>query len=420
MTRAETGTAIFVCSNDTHVRIFDPVARELAERHGLGSHLLSLDHSLDQGAGPAAAATGRSWEHLACPEPLRGPYWRDPARRRVAKRRVASKAFATLLASHKPAAVAVGHDASVIEWPLVQVARARGVAAILVQDGIRSSFERHQARPARWKSVAWAGLRKLGCLTTPPGLGYGHGSCDQIAVYGEALRRALTEEGVSRDKIVVTGNPRFDALARLSQAGVREELGLSQERLIAVLATQPFAQAGLLSEMEEDELLHSVLEQYARLPTDMVLLLKLHPRESPEKYVRRLTEWKLRDRLRVLQDADSMKVVVAGDIVIGFHSTVILEALAAGRRVVVLDLLARVETALGRVENPYAAANLAPVVADVSQLADAVAQAQAGGPWERNAAAFLEDQCFRIDGFSARRVAGVIAEAARRTEGKTS
>jgi hypothetical protein len=273
---------LFVCSNDTHVRTFEPVAREL-ESKGLSCVFESLDGFYGHGASQTGAALGRNVRPLAEPDislGRRGFYarspmsiWRDVIRTR--------RPLETRLADLDPSVLVLGNDSGLVEKSVIDLARRAGIATVLVQDG-RISWRRPTPKSWRRRSfglakratsplLVWSGRPYLAASQ------YGEGGVNLALASGPVGARILTARAKPNTRVVIAGQPRYDPLIELLARPA------PKGRLLIMLTT-PFMQTGLgpSSQLAQDRFVEGV----ARAVTDIgiAFAVKPHPREDPEHY----------------------------------------------------------------------------------------------------------------------------------------
>lgn len=202
----------------------------------------------------------------------------------------------------------------------------------------------------------------------------------RIAAMDDEARQGLLAAGIAPERVVVTGQPAFDALAERRASfsdGDRERaraaLGVDAADRLVLFASQPLLRlygpatgSGHLGYDESTvlERLVPVLERFAlRSGRALTLLVRPHPRESPADYAS-LTSRIM--RIAVSQEGDSRDLAMAADLVIGMTSVLLVEAVLLGCSVVSLqpgrrsaDPLPRLGGALARV---YAEGDFEPVV----------------------------------------------------------
>ena len=171
-----------------------------------------------------------------------------------------------------PAIVVLGHDRNLMDRLFIKYANFNNIPTLLVQDGIMASsrdkknesgsigiflkyvvtapwkvfkfiFSRNYSLKAKTE-IIWLELRH-GTRGTP-GV-YGHGECSKIAVFGEAVKKLFVSEGIAHDRIVVTGNPKFDKIYHYMKADYKpkvcREWNIPLEKDIILLMTQYFVEA---------------------------------------------------------------------------------------------------------------------------------------------------------------------------------
>lgn len=232
---------------------------------------------------------------------------------------------------------------------------------------------------------------------------------DRTALFGEAARRFLVEEGgYAPDTLTVTGSPRFDALVAQARgrdrAALRAELGVLPDQKLLLVAsryrgireTHPAlgaAFARLAAAIEADPRLRG--------------LVKPHPAESPAPYARDLAG-RTRTALAA-PDADLVALMAAADVLVTVESLSAVEALVLGLPVVVLQhpthLRALVEAgvALGVAPGADPAPTLERALFDPATR-DALAAARGR---------YVDDVACGADGQAVRRILDLIQSSAR-------
>lgn len=161
---------------------------------------------------------------------------------------------------------------------------------------------------------------------------------DRMTVCSERHKRFWVRAGGAPDRIVVTGQPRFDFYGRPSEWPADVPFGDGGPSVLflsyAVDAYHPGegkgAGAWSALHLQTERGLHELARSGWRV------LIKPHPQQSIES----LREWRRRagdlwDRRVFLVDpqADVRPLIVAADVIVGFQSTALLEAMLTGRPV---------------------------------------------------------------------------------------
>ncbi|HWO88406.1 MAG TPA: hypothetical protein VNL98_04570 [Gemmatimonadales bacterium] len=318
---------VFVCSNDTHVRMFLPVAQVLGSRSVAGT-MLSLDVFYGQGATAAARDAGLEvLEPRARNAAREGQFyrrwpvvvWRDVLRARAPMEQ--------LLKDAAPDVLVLGNDTGLIEKLALHLGRGMGVrGAVLVQDG-RIVASRPRARGPRQR-VLHLMKRAVSPVLTLAGLPYlasseyGQAGVDVICATGPRSAKLLSQQSRGAARVIVTGQPRYDGLASL-RANRPSGPGLR-----VVVFTTPFEAAGLGVERQrrQMEMVRDLADSFTR--HGIGVYVKPHPREDAVDYEAPL------GRDAVLSGSPS-QALSAGDVAIVGISTVLEEAAILGCPVVV-------------------------------------------------------------------------------------
>lgn len=163
---------------------------------------------------------------------------------------------------------------------------------------------------------------------------------DRTAVFGEAAKRFLVEQGgYAPESLVVTGSPKFDALLSLARglerAAVRERLGVAPGEKLLLVASR--FRAIRETHRSIGSAFSSLVTAATALP-GVRLLVKPHPAESGDAYERAIRQAGA-ERARVLSPGtDLLELLVAMDALVTVESLSAVEALVVGRPVLVLNM----------------------------------------------------------------------------------
>lgn len=275
-----TGGVAFIASNDTHVSQFFPVMAEL-EGRGVTTTLSSLDSLYNQGATARAAALGVRVEPLVPNVTVVSSFYRRPVVaiwRDVLRCR---RPIRDWLRSSAPKVVVLGNDRGLVEKLILVTAHRQGSRVVLVQDGVLAPV---RPRPANLRRRLFLAAKRTGSAALRPiGLSYllasryGEGGADVLCASGPHGIETFRQLGVPADRIITTGQPRFD--------GLRPALGSREEgRRLVVAFTTPFKDAGIGADLQDRQT--ALLADMARelLGRGIPFRVKPHPRESAQTY----------------------------------------------------------------------------------------------------------------------------------------
>lgn len=186
-------------------------------------------------------------------------------------------------------------------------AKSQGIPTLHIQYGLASS------RAVNWRFM----------------------STDKAAIMDSLTCSRLVQMGVDESRLVVTGQPRFDALIqRGSTAGmVRQEYGIPAEQAVVLFASQPYAPGGFVSERARRRVVAAVYRAAAQVP-GATLLVKPHPDEDMGYHAKlRATSRTRATIVLAAPSADIQRLILGSDLLITFHSTSALEAILADKPV---------------------------------------------------------------------------------------
>jgi UDP-N-acetylglucosamine 2-epimerase len=167
---------------------------------------------------------------------------------------------------------------------------------------------------------------------------YRYAIADVFAAWGEHDRELLIRNGVPEQKIVVTGQPRFDDFSQRHDdiLHTRKRLGIPGSHKLLLWATTPFVPR-VSYDFPERNLRY--LEAFAELlarEQNWALIIKLHPRDQRTGYETALAKMEkyVRSRVKILQDEDIQQLLPIADVLLAWNTSVIQEAVLAGKPII--------------------------------------------------------------------------------------
>jgi hypothetical protein len=183
------------------------------------------------------------------------------------------------------------------------------VPSVLVQEGIMEQ--------PNWRTWVWRKTRLMprGIATTAVfGLTKQY---EKFCVASEGYRRQFLAEGISPDKLVVTGIPNFDDFARFRD-------NTFPHRGYVLVCTSD----GRETMMKVDR--PALLKRSVRMAAGRQLIFKLHPNENAERATREILA--IAPDALVFADGNAEEMVANCDVLITEHSSLTFCGLALGRR----------------------------------------------------------------------------------------
>jgi hypothetical protein len=148
----------------------------------------------------------------------------------------------------------------------------------------------------------------------------------RICVMDDIARDEMLAEGFPKECLVVTGNPHFDHFADMvtrEHEDPHRILFVSQP--ISATRDMPgYTSIGY----DEYQVMQNLLQILETLPEPYYLSLRLHPKEPADKYAEYLGP-----RVRRAPEATVEEALSASGLVVGMASPVLIQAVAAGKKV---------------------------------------------------------------------------------------
>ena len=160
---------------------------------------------------------------------------------------------------------------------------------------------------------------------------------DKILVMDEFAKKEMIAEGFDQRRILVTGQPHFEALQEkakkittLDKKKIRKDLSL-QDGITVLFVSEPLSTAQHVDMgFTEQTILRDLIDEICHVcPSETVnLLVKLHPKQQPEKVRHFISSFAIPKniRLSLIADFPVLPLILIADMVIGIQSTVLIEA----------------------------------------------------------------------------------------------
>lgn len=248
--------------------------------------------------------------------------------------------------------------------------------------------------------------------------------CDRMAVEGRKVSEILVGKGHPTEKIMVTGQPKYDELKSRYRAGecrrkICERYSLDTGKKLVVFASnqmnesvpsQSRVEAGQnILRANEFRVVYSLPFQL----TDIQLIIKPHPNEDLSAHERLLAEVSHNSVRLALKPEDTYALVAASDLVIIHRSTVGLDALVLGKPLLVFNLTGEEDlipyVKYGAAVGVYDRDSFTPSIEAVLKRASGLREKLDAGR-----EVFIKDFAHKIDGGASARMADVILNHAAR------
>jgi len=259
-------------------------------------------------------------------------------------------------------------------------------------------------------------LVETGCLWVKHAFRHkieGHGGCTKMAVFGSGTKELLVSEGIRPERIVVTGNPKFDYLfsarGRDCKSKVCQRYMIPEDTNIILLLTDYLVEVGEWTSTKRRQFVLAICQAVSRLPQSK-LIIKLHPAAEKESDYREIVK-DLTESPVICQNVSLWELLHACNLAITVLSGAGLEVMAAGKPLMIVNFFGEPE--------PFDETSGATVVRKHEDLLPALEMMLYQGlSSEKKEAAreFVHRHAYIQDGKAARRIADLIVKMATESE----
>jgi hypothetical protein len=252
---------------------------------------------------------------------------------------------AKLLGQIEPDLLITMDDSWYDQHALISAAIDAGVPTVMVQEGPFTDGIAPAPVGRRWPIFRWSAIRdsdlvhRLRRRPSPLHLPtYGRGGSTELMAVSGSYKQRFIASGVSPEKIHVVGVPRYDALPRLRAVHDQRLSNASPDDPPRILVlSQPFVRYNEITEVEYDVLATIARESLLVVAerTGALVDVRMHPSDREED-MEALVARGLPMRL-VPASEPLVTTLPAYDVVVGFASSGLLEALGVGLPVVVIE-----------------------------------------------------------------------------------
>lgn len=242
---------------------------------------------------------------------------------------------------------------------------------------------------------------------------------DGAIVWGRASVNWYLQRGNEGKVLKITGNPKFDIIFKKDYFERKiffKRLGLDPGKKTIVFASQPYGideLSAFIDQEERENTLKMISAACKKLP-GLQLIIKIHPREEIAYYQDLCQKIGLGDKVPILKEIDLHNLIKVSDGVIIKNSTVGLEALMLGVKILCLNVTLRKSLI------PYAAEGIAALAENKKEIEEDLERlVRLETKLEREKREiFVFNYNFRSDGKAAERVADFLASEITKEESK--
>lgn len=164
-------------------------------------------------------------------------------------------------------------------------------------------------------------------------------SSDKIAVWSKSRKDLLVNSDVPKDKIVITGRPRFDKIKEYGEVypkiivknRVYEKLNIDNSKDIILFAPFLFIPTSHYSQDERINFIRNIIKICCSFK-EYQLVIKLHPLDKQYEYARILREENI--NAKIVKDIEVYDLLSCSELVIQSYSTIGFEAMLFGKPVI--------------------------------------------------------------------------------------
>jgi len=338
----------------------------------------------------------------------------------------------------QPSVIVMPHDTAIpLDELFISCADSRHIPTLYVQHGMFTPVSRkgHPYGPGicSWlkylKVALWGAFRLIrldnlsrrrlvetGWLWIKHAFRYkpeGHSGCTKMAVFGDDTKELFVSEGISPERIVVTGNPKFDYLFFTKGSDCKlkvcQRYNIVEGTNIILLLTGYFVEYGHWTSEQRRQFVLAISQAVSKLPQSK-LIIKLHPVVEKEVDYREIVK-DLTEPPIICQDVPLWELLHACNLTITVWSTGGLEAMAAGKPLMIVNLFEDTE--------PFDETSGAIVMRKEDDLLPSLeAVLYHGLSQEKKDAAskFVYRRAYVQDGKAANRIADLIVQMATETK----
>jgi len=194
----------------------------------------------------------------------------------------------------------------------VRYAKSLGIQTFIMQHGTPNKFSLHAFEPFE---------------------------ADVMATWGKFTNDYLIENGVEKEKLIITGGPAFDHLSSISpdKERIAQQLGLNPEKEWILFATQATGAGGRPTAEEIEKSIKKVCKVASKYE-NYELIFQVHPMQRIDDIQQYVT-----GRAHVCKYSSTSELIAVSKLFVTMFSTTALDALYMGKNILLINLAADME-----------------------------------------------------------------------------
>jgi len=287
----------------------------------------------------------------------------------------------TVIETEKPDIIITGFDSNILEMLFIRIGQQMGIPSITIQDG-----DFYPYCP-----------RKI--------------NADFTVVQGEIVKEQYITFGVDPEKIVISGQPRYDYIFNgellINTAQFKSTHSISDNQKIIVFATDP---GSVLNTKEKKRKYEDIIIKEATGKSEYFLVLKLHPQDTGEITMDLVSKYSSSNIL-IIKDMNADELMSMCDLWLTTYSTTALESVMMKKPLLLLNF--DKENYL----QDFVKEGVAEYIETKERVLPLFEKALFDEAWKtnvmKNREAFLKRRLFKCDGKASDRVLETIRKIAR-------
>jgi len=262
-----------------------------------------------------------------------------------------------VIKTYKPGIIVLANDTSIFCRAVIYCANQFEIPTILIPHGLQGRYPRDKYKVLKtWLKVLKPKELLKGCAiclrsglmikmlkaaaqTLKAGYSMGHGECVRICCVGQDQKINLIQQGVVPEKLIVTGNPRFDLILHEMKKETSSLIKnqLSNGNKVITIISEARIEQHLWSLHQHIYWIKTALEAIYSV-SNATPIIKLHPQEDKDYHENLLKELGYSKVKLIKNEISLYDVIKASDVCIALYSTAIVEAMCFGKPIILLSL----------------------------------------------------------------------------------